>query len=265
MTDYNFNTFGDVVTEAYNEMSLNSSNPVAGLGQSDMEKWANRFSKIFIEKTRLKTQDATWTFRTVADTTLASDAASGATSLSMTSATGFPTTGGLVLLDNIPYVYTAIVGTTMTVSAIARGFDAGDSMQLGYALPTNFGKPRSFFVDGALYRYAKWGVEENVEARFFSIFSTYIVLPPSMGAGSDVTVSYYKKATNTLTSTSTMEIYQMWDAYVIYRLAARGYRKLYDSGKASEYEALAREMLNAARSQIATEDDSVHRSFSPGW
>lgn len=268
MTDYNFNTFGDVVTEAYNELSLNSSNPVSGLGQTDMEKWANRFSKIFVEKTRIKTQDATWTFRTVADTTLSAAPSSGDSTVAITVATGFPTGGGLVIIDGIPHVYDSIAGTTVTLNSswtLDRDYDAGDSVQLGYSLPTNFGKPRSLYIDGIGYRYTKYGVAEDIPSRYFGIFRTYLILPPAPSVDQDSTLHFYQKATNTLTDSDNMEIYQMWDAYVIYRLAARGYRKLYDSGKAAEYETLAREMLESARNQVATEDDSVHRGFTPGW
>ncbi len=249
-------------------MAVDSANPVPGLEQTQMEKWANRFSKIFLEKTRLKSQDGTYSFRTVADTTLSAAPSSGDGTVSITSATGYPTGGGLILIDGIPHIYDSISSLTVTLNssyALDRDYSSGDTVQLGYVIPTDMAKARSLFVSGVGHRYAKYGVSEKIPARFFSIFSTYLLLPPAPSADQDSVLHYYKKATNTLSSSSAMEIYQMWDAYVIYRLAARGHRVMYDSDKAIEYEQLAREMLDGARQQIATEDDSVHRAFVPGW
>ncbi len=277
---YNFQTFGNVIDEAYAEASVDSGNSVAGFSQAMMEGWANRFSKIFIEKCRLKTQDDTYSFRTLSDTTLSASAASGATSLALAVSNvtlGYPTSG-LILLDGVPYTYSNIVTTTMTVEALDRAYSAGDTVQVGYAVPTNFGKPRSLFVGGGTdmfptigdtrYELQKWGTESVIRPRRFSVFNDYIFLPEDITASNDVILHYYKKASNTQTSASTNEIYQMWDGYVIARLVARIHRVLnggLDNPATREYEQLALEVLSAARSQVAQEDLSINRGFVPGF
>ena len=274
---YNFQTFGSVVDDAFAELGLDATNTVAGLSQAQMESWGNRFSKIFVEKCKLKTQEDTYSFRTLADTTIASAAASGATSLttaSSQSTLSYPTSG-MILLDSIPYTFSAFSSTTMTVEAVDRAYASGDTIQVGYPVPTNFGKPRSLYIDGgsdmvprispAKYELQKWGVAETVSAFHFSVFNDYIFLPKDITAASDVTLHYYKKATNTQTTSSTNEIYQMWDGYVVARLVARGHRLLRDLQAAAEYEDLAKEVLRAARQQSAEEDLSSDRRFLPSF
>ena len=267
MANENFNTFGDVVSEAFNELAIDSGNSVPGLSQANMEKWGNRFAKIFVEKVKLQTQEETYSFRTVADTTLSAAPSSGASTVTVASVTGFPASGA-ILIDGTPYVYDSIATLTITLNSsytLDRDYSSGDDVQLLYAVPSDYGKHRSFYVSGAPYALQKWGSSEEVSSRHFSIHENYYVLPPAMGADQDVISHYYAKATNTLTDSSSMEIYQMWDAYVIYRLAARGYRLLYDSDKGAEYDGLAREILAMAKNQIATEDNSQNLSFQPGW
>lgn len=277
---YNFQTFGNVIDEAYAEASVDSGNSVAGFSQTMMEGWANRFSKIFIEKCHLKTQDDTYSFRTLADDSLAASVAQGATSITLTTSNvtlGWPTSG-IILLDSIPYAYTNIVTTTVTVEALDRAYSAGDKIQVGYAVPPNFAKPRGLFMNGGSdtfpnlgetrYEIQKWGTYQKVMPRKYSIFNDFIFLPEDTTGTNDVTLHYYKKATNTLTSSSTNEIYQMWDGYVIARLVARIHRVLnggLENPATREYEQLALEVLAAARQQVAQEDLSINRGFVPGF
>ncbi len=275
---YNFNTFGDTVTEAYNELSVDSSTvTVPGLELTQMEKWGNRYHKEFVEKVHLKTQYDTYSFRTRGDSSISADASSGAVSLTLADTVttlGYPTSG-MILLDGIPYTYSNFVSYTMTVEALDRAYSAGDEVRLGYAVPTNFGKPVSLYVEGGTdmvprisplrYEYQKWGIIDDIAPSFYSVFNDFIFLPRALSSSGDVTLHYYKKATNTLTTGSTMEIYQMWDAYVIFKLTARGHRLLFDQGRAQEYEALAKDVMNRAKAHVAQEDISATRGFVPGW
>lgn len=276
MPSYDFNTFGNVVNEAYNELSINSATiTVPGLELTQMEKWANRYSKVFLEKVKLKSSESTLSFRTIIDTELNTDSSIGDTVISLTSTITETnaSTSGMVIIDNSSaYGYSDYATTTMTLTdTLQRDYSSGDSVVFAYAMPTNFGKPRDLFINGSRYSLLKWGSKEIVSANTYSILfdvageTFYIVLPAGTSTPQDATIHFYKKASNTLTTTDSMEIYQMWDSYVIYQLAARGHRLLYDTAKANEYEALSRDVLKMARQQIAEEDLSVNRGFSPGW
>jgi len=274
---YNFQTFGIVVDDIFAELSINASNTIAGLTQTQVESWANRDSKIFLEKVKLKSQEDTYTWRTKADDTLAAAVSSGATSLTLSTSNAtldWPTSG-MILLDFVPYTYSNIVTTTMTSEAVDRAFSAGDTIQLGYAVPTNFGKPRSLYLYGGTDTYptigpvklelVRWGTFNEIPQGRFAVFNDFIFLPEGITGATDVTLHFYKKATNTLTTSSTMEIYQMWDQYVIYKGVARGHRILHDDGMAQRYEELAQGVMMAAKTQVAQEDLSVHRGCVPSF
>ncbi len=263
----NFNTFGDVITEAFNELAENSDSSVPGFEQSQMEKWGNRYSKWFLEKVKLKSQEEGKGFLVVADTTLSSSASSGASSVSIKSATGFPTGGGLIIIDNIPHQYSSISGTTVTLTdTLARDMASGDTVQPTYAFPPDFGKLRSLYIESVRYALVRWGEAETLPSRCVTTYKGFFVLPQAGTAGDDAVLNYFAKATNTLADTTTMEIYQAWDAYVIYRLVARGHRLLYDDNRAAEYESLAQEVLMKAKQFVATEDDSQQGNmFIPSW
>lgn len=261
---YNFQTFGNPITEAFYELSVDSGNSIPGLSQSEMEQWANRFSKIFIEKCKLNSQDATYGLVSLDDKDIATAAIAGAVSLALNSVTGMSSTG-LVVIEGRPYTYSAINSLTLTISALDRAYSAGEGVQVGYALPTNFGKPRYLTIEGARYELQKWGTVEKITGRTFAIVNDFLILPEDLGANQNVVLHYYKKATNTLTESDTSEIYQMWDSYVIFRLVARGYRLLQDLTQAREYEQMAEEVLAAAKHQAAEADLSPHRGFVPGF
>ncbi len=263
----NFQTLGDVITEAYNELSESAESSVPGLGQMQMETWGNRFSKIFLEKVRLKSQEESTSFLLLADTTLSAAASSGASTISITDATNYPTGASLVIIEGVPYLTTSRSGTTITLSeTLERDFESGADVQPAYSVPSDFGKPRNLSVEGVKYTYAKWGVTNELGPQEFAIYKGFLYMPKARSADDTVTLHYFAKPTNTLADTDTMEIYLLWDAYVIYRLVARGHRLFYDNERAREYESLAQEMLMKAKTMVATEDDSLTgNAFQPAW
>lgn len=268
MADLNsFQTLGDAITEAYNELAEDSNSSVPGLEQEQMEKWANRFSKWFLEKVHIKSQEESYTFLMLADTTLSAAASSGASSISITDATNYPVGASLVIIESTPYLTTSRSSTTITLSeTLERAFESGGEVQPAYSLPSDFGKPRNLSVEGVQYTYVKWGVKQDLGPQEFTYYKGFLYFPKARSADDVVTLHYYAKPTNTLADTDNMEIYQMWDAYVIYRLVARGHRLLYDDQRAGEYEALAREVLMKAKTMVATEDGSLMgNAFQPGW
>lgn len=262
MSNYSFNTFGNVVDEAADEMSVDiDSTSFPGLTRTNMEKWANRYCKNFISRVDLKTQEGTYSFISVADTTLSAAAVSGALTVTITSATGWPSSG-LAIIDDTPMTFTRS-STTLTVSALIRDFDSGVDVQLAYALPSDFLRPRSMFVDGTEYIFAKRGNSLNVDARTIAMYGDYFVVPKALGADLTVTVQYTKKGSNTLSSSSTMEIMDYFDSYVIAMLAARGHRIMYDEDRALSYEKQGLEILKMAKSHFAKADGSRVRAFIP--
>lgn len=265
---YNFNTFGDVINETYNELGLNGTTvSIAGLERSAIEKWANRYSKWFLQKTRLKTAEAVTGFRSLPDETLGADAAQGATSITLTlgiDASEWPTSG-YILLDGIPLQYTNLAGTTMTLaatSALPKAFTAGDKVQPGYGVPEDFGKAIRLHVGSTPYFLQKWGLGIRIAGGHYGIYGDYIFLPYMSSGGQDITLSYYQKAQNVLESADNMQIMEVWDAYVIYKGAARGYRMMDDKEQRDDYEAQAEEVLRMAKGMVGDDDASPDRGFA---
>lgn len=262
MSNYSFDTFGDVVDAAFDELTVDGdSNTYPGLTRTRMEEWGNRYRKQFLSKINIKTQEGTSTFTTVADTTLSADASSGATSLSITSATGWPASG-LCIVDGIPMTFTRS-STTLTVSALTRDFSSGDAVQLAYSVPTDFMRPRAIFISGRQYYLTRRGDTEFVTGRFISLYGDYFVLPLSTSGDLNVTIHYVKKGSNSLSASDTMDIMDLFDDYVIYKLTERGHRVMYDNDRAAEYKGLAAECLRDARSYFNSADASNVRMFLP--
>lgn len=265
MSNYSFNTFGNIVDEAADEISVDiDSTSFPGLSRANMEKWANRYCKNFISKVNLKTREGTHSFASVADTTLNDAAAdSGDTTITITSSTGWPSTG-LAIVDSVPMAFTRS-SLVLTVSALPRDFDDGATVQLAYALPTDFLRPRSIWIEGSEYVFAKKGDALSVGPRMIAIYSDYFVLPQGIGADLNVLIHYMKKGTNTLTTTSTMEIMDYFDSYVILMLASRGHRVMYDEDRAVSYENQAKEVMSMARTHFAKEDGSRINAVRPAF
>lgn len=264
MATYSFNTFGDVIDEAYDILAADGdSNTFPGLSRTNFNKFANRFNKEFIDSVRVRTQESTSTWETVGDTTLSAAASSGALALSITSATGWPASG-LAIVGNVPMTFT-LSGTTLTVAALARDFEEGEEVQLAKAVPSDFWRARSLYIDGVEFGYQRRGDMENVGAQHYVLFDDYFVLPKDTTADQKVTLHYYKKPTATLSSVSTMDIMEMWDYYIIYKLVAHGHSVMYDMDRSTEYELKAEQIKKKARSHFARIDGSLGNSFVVNW
>jgi hypothetical protein len=264
MATYVFNTFGDVIDEAYDILAVDGdSNTFPGLSRTNFNKFANRFNKEFVDSVRLRTQEGTSTFTTVADTSLSADALSGAVTLTITLSTGWPASG-LCLVDKVPMTFTRS-GSTLTVTATTRAFVSGDIVQLAYAIPSDFWRSQSMFLDGIPFGYQRRGDEEGVKASMFALYGDYIVLPVATAGSGNVTLHYYKKPTATLTSVDTMDIMDMWDNYLIYKLVAHGHGVMYDDERAKEWEAKAEMTKKKARSHFAKLDGGLGNIFIPAF
>lgn len=264
MATYVFNTFGDVVDEAYDILSVDGdSNTFPGMSRANFNKFANRFNKEFVDSVKVRTQEATTSFTTVADTTIATAATSGAVSLSITLATGWPASG-LTIVDGIPMTFT-LSGTTLTVAAIPRDIDAGAVVQLAYAIPSDYWRTRGLFVGDLPYGYQRRGDTVTPSTQHFALYGDYIVLPVAASGDENVTHHYYKKPTATLTSTDTMDIMEMWDSYIIYKLVAHGFSVLEDENREAVFNAKAEAQKKKARGHFAKLDGSLGNAFIPGF
>lgn len=264
MASYVFNTFGDVIDEAYDILSVDGdSNTFPGMSRANFNKFANRFNKEFIDSVRLRTQESTSTFTTVGDTSLSGTSTAGTTTLGITSATGWPASG-LALVDKIPMSFTRS-GTTLTVPTLQRDFTSGNSVQLAYAVPTDFWRAQEMYVNGVVFGYQRRGDAESVEGAHFALYGDYFVLPASTTGSQNVTVHYYKEPTLTLDSMDTMDIMEMWDNYIIYKLVAHGHNIMYDNDRSQQYDLMAEQTKRKARSHFARLDASNHNAFIPNW
>lgn len=264
---YNVNTLGDVVNETYDEASVDQNIGVAGIERTAMEKWANRFSKWFLQKTKLKSQYATTPFRTIADTTVSVEAAAGSLALttSVSNVTlGWPTSG-YVLVNGTPMAYSGFTTNSMTVAATPVLFEAGATLQLGYALPTDFARPQAMFIENTQYWLQKWGRTPNIPSQTYVVYADYFFLPRGSTGGQKGILHYFKKATNVLATGSDMEIYQMWDAYVIFKGTARIYRLLNDDVNRDDYERQAEEVLKMAKGNVADATEEEDSAFYPDF
>jgi hypothetical protein len=264
MATYTFNTFGDVIDEAYDMLAVDGdSNTFPALSRTNFNKFANRFNKDFIDSVRLRTQEGTYPLTTIADTTLASDATSGATTLLITDATNWPLSG-LAIVGNIPMAFTR-VSLTLTVSALGRTFLAGESVQPAYAVPADFWRPQSVFLDSLEYGYQRRGDTLSAAQQHFILYGDYIVFPKDTTTAQNGVLHYYKKPTATLTASDTMDIMEMWDYYIIYKLVAHGHSAMYDQERSQEFEIKAEQTKKKARSHFARMDGSLGNAFIPGF
>lgn len=202
-------------------------------------------------------------FVTVDDTSLAAAPIAGATTVTISLATGWPSSG-LCLIDGVPMSFTRS-SVTLTVPALQRAFLSGDRVQLGYALPTDFLRPRSMFVDGCEYVFSKKGNSLNVPWKSLAIYGDFLVLPPATSGNLNALIHYTKQATDTLAAASTMEIMDYFDSYVIFMLVARGHRVMYDLDRAKEYEDQAMREIKLARNFYAKENGSRLNAFIPNF
>jgi hypothetical protein len=265
MATYVYNTFGDVIDEAYDILSVDGdSNTFPGLSRTNFEKFANRFNKEFIDSVRLRTQEATTSFRTVADTSLNDAAASsGDTTITITDSTGWPASG-LCLIDSVPMTFTRS-SLVLTVPALPRDFDDGDDVQLAYAIPTDYWRTTAMLVSGTPFGYARRGDDETIATQHFALYGDYFVFPKGTTADEDVTHHYYKKPTATLSTTDTMDIMNMWDNYIIYKLVAHGHGVMYDDERKAIWNNDAEITKKKARSHFARLDGSLGNQFIPGF
>ena len=265
MATYTFDTLINVVDEAYDILAVDGdSNTFPGLARANFNKFANRFSKEFVDEVRMRTQEQTHSFVTVADTTLNDASASaGDTTVTIASSTGWPASG-LCLIDNVPMTFTRS-GLVLTVSALTRDFDDGAIVQLAYAVPSDYWRTQSMIVEGVQYGYQRRGDKQNVPAQHFSLYGDYIVFP--VAATGDVTVvhHYYEKPAGTLASSDTMDIMDMWDHFVIYKLVAHGHDCMYDSDRAMKYEEMAMMVKRKAKAHFARIDAGTNNRFIPDF
>lgn len=269
MSNYLFSTFGDVVDEAYDELSVDGdSTPYPALSRTNMEKKGNRYAKRFLSKVNLPTREGNTSFYSVADTTVSTEAAAGAGTIVLTAVTGMDTTGGMIIVDDIPYEYASIAGTTVTLATgvtTHRIHEVGEDVRYGYPVPSDFLRPFALFVGTNEYVIVKSRTQKDVKYPTYAQFGNFLLLPPFSTATAKITLRYAKKGTNTLATSDTMEIFDMFDDYVINKLVSYGHRMMYDFDSSKLAKDEAQEVLTDARSHVNKQDDSNKRRFLPGF
>lgn len=211
---YSFLNVGDVIDQAVAEAIGSTASSLTALQDPALIKqtdWINRtgvnsaftladnngFSWMVDQKHYFQTKDAT---------SLSANAAAGATSITVGSTTDWPATGQLYIRtakDAVEFVtYSAIVGTTVTVSALSIAHAEGEHVELCYALPTSFAKANTLLANTVEYfpqqtpDLPDWGC--------YATNGAFIVLPYDFGT-EDMTLVYDKKPTALSTGDSTAD------------------------------------------------------------
>ena len=121
------------------------------------------------------------------------------------------------------------------------------------------------FVSGIPFGYQRRGDENGVQASMFALFGDFVCLPEGASGGQTVNWNYYKKPTATLSAASTMDITDMWDSFIIYRLVAHGHGCMYDEERKVVWNNDAEIIKRKARSHFARMDSSLGNAFIPAF
>ena len=159
-------------------------------------------------------------FQSKAATTLNGALTTSSTSIILTSATDFDSSGrvwsetGNGALDFMDYT-----GKSSNTLTGATGIDiahaSGDSVEKLYALPSNFGKSRTLYLNGSEYTFVDSSNYLIPPSGYYTTQGAYIFLPENVGA-QDATLRYMKKPTNVSTGVIGTDLATSMDVPVRY-------------------------------------------------
>lgn len=196
-------------------------------------------------------------FDLVADTTLSAAQASGATTASLTDSSSFGSSGALAVWDDATPDVQEFTGNAANALSGVTGCDwaheSGDTVQLLYALPSNFGSfrstedsPEGVRTDGGYALTFTSGDPNNYRFTTYDNGTTkYLWLPRGMSGS--VIVTYNKANTTIDEGTDTVDWDVAYDFFGIYRLVEHGLRaRGNNADKIQEAHLLANEKLRDA-------------------
>lgn len=208
---FTFATVGTIIDAAVAEAIGSSASSLTALQDLSLIRYTDWVNRQFLSAAHTQhgndgfswMKDQRDLFPTFAATSLASSAATGAVSITVASATGFPTSGQLFIRtanDAVEFVpFSAVAGVTITTSALSLAHASGEHVELCYALPTNFGKIKHVMVNSVQYFYED--VQDLPRYGHYTLNGGFIVFPYDFGA-EDVTIVYDKKPTTVSTGVS---------------------------------------------------------------
>lgn len=207
-------------------------------------------------------------YSNISMTTLSADTTVGATSLSITDTTDFPSSGVLYINGNI-IPYTGKTSTTFTgVSNVLFAHLSGSDVSIAFSLPTNYGSitnityansyklaPKLYddiwedlnSIKGGWYNYTnvQWYRSQRDVSPFYTIIDgTYFVIFNRNNTGDQIHLRYEKLATEMTASGSLATIPDAYSKSTIPYLAIG--EMLYNRGEESR----AAEILNFALGQV---------------
>lgn len=211
---YSFITTGTLIDQAVAEAIGSTASSLTALQDTALIRQVDWIDRQFVNAAHTSHPNEGWSwmtdqrdfFQTLASTTLSANAAEAAVSITVTSATGFPTSGQLFIRtskDAVEFVpFSAVVGSTVTVSALSMAHLSGEHVELCYPLASTFGKIKRVMVNSVPYFY-----EDSLDTPsrgHFTFRGAYIVFPYDIGA-EDITLVFDKKPTTLSTGDATVD------------------------------------------------------------
>lgn len=170
-------------------------------------------------------------FDLIADTALSDDQDSADLTASLESVTGFPATGAFIVWDdNMPDIqeYSALVALDATVSGVGFDHEEGDSVQLLYQLPANFGSFRESptYGDGvSLNGIPLLYINGFPVPGRFSMYDNgtdkFLILP--RGSTGSVSVLYNKVSATIDTTDDIVDVPEEYQYFLVWHLVAFSY------------------------------------------
>lgn len=200
---YSFPSVGTILDQAVAEAIGSTASSLTALQDTALIRQLDWINRQFLLSAHTRHGNEGWSwmkdqrdnFQTKNSTTLSASASEGAVSITVTSATGFPSSGQLYIRtanDAIEFVpFSAVAGTTVTVTALSMAHASGEHVELCYALPTNFAKVKELYVNSREYFYED---AQTPSSGHYSIQGAYLVFPYDFGEA-DITIVFDKKPT----------------------------------------------------------------------
>lgn len=260
--NFSFSTFGSVVDEAANKMHIDiNTGTLPGADRTSLERDANRARKRFLTKVVFEHNILSHAVNTVADVQTSANVAVGATTIPVVNGSSWPTSGTL-LIFGMSMSFTRS-GNNLTVAALTFTLESGTYLSLGYALPSNFIRPRSVSVDGVERDVSRKGDTANLSNGTFVIINNNLFLPFTSVSGKTIVIHYVAASPN-LTTNNVLDIADFLDDYIIYSLKEVIHEQLYEPELAMQARAKAEAILKEAWSFTQGLTDKRNQYFIPG-
>ena len=244
MQQFSFSTVENIMDQAINEALGSSASAITALQTTSLIKKIDNDNKQFINAFSARSSlgaapwmidDDGYLFQSVSETSLNGAVAVGATSVILTSATNFASSGRVWIRTSkgaIEFVdYSAKASNTLTVtsSEIDIAHASGEVVGKLHALPSDFGKIYKLKINNYDYSYMSYEkTRTSIDLPYHGTYTTrgdYLLLPQGLGS-QDCTLWYAKKATTLSTGVNgtdmalSVDVPVDFERYLIYSLVS---------------------------------------------